>query len=1001
LLEEAFEVPPNERDTWIDKTATGSPHLKSRLKELLLREAGAPTSAFLRTLPKYAAADSTIDKTLSNVEAGTLIGVYRLEREIGRGGMSVVWLANRVEGVNRRVALKLPYLFLHRPQLAARFARECEILAGLTHPSIARLYDAGTTDQGQPFLAMEYVDGIPLIEHCDRRQMGVRERVQLFAAVLAAVQYAHSRLVIHRDLKPSNILVTAANQVALLDFGIAKLTVAGEHGEPELTQLGGPAMTYSYASPEQITGEQLGTASDVYSLGVILYELLSGRRPYQFPEKSRAALLLAMTDYSVPRLTQSITEEQAQRCGTTPSKLKNALSGDLEAIVAKCLRQEPTKRYETADAMREDLMRTLRGEPVAARHGARGYVFGRFVRRHRLAVASGAVLLLSILIGAAGIGWQARIAKREVVRADAASRRATAVKEFLLDIFKQSSMQNPDGAQARQVTAEQLLSIGADRIKDKLREDPEVRGELLDTLGFLYNDLGFPAREVELQRQHLEALHQRGALAESSAEAARSHMRLGRALSDDGKPDEAMVELNTALAISDAAGDTSSMYRAQILFNLGRTAYYSRSMLDPQSQSHLLTALQIVEQHYPQDPLLADITQWLGVFAKLSDDFATAERWQRQSLAATQALDSGKDLFRIGNAYLTLGDTLALDNQFEEAEVDLRRAIDLLTRSAGADHSDTAEAKSRLGEMYAYMGRPAEGAELLREALESQRQTPQGLRNSTETVKTLARLEFTRGRLSEAERLIRQNLAYLREENSNRLRYGVSASNLVPILAAEGKFAEAEQLYGVAEEILRINIGDKSMGYARNLARGADFEYTRGRLEAAAKLYERALEIIAPKTTHLTEESAWARWGLVRASSERAGIAEALAMGQSLLTEVLASPHPETLAIWEANLRGLLGTIFTRSGQAAQGEPHLRRAIVLREGLDDAHSPWLAEARLRLADCLIAQNQFTEAKQLVSQAAAAQKKQLALADLYRAHLQGTQSHLARAISTTR
>jgi tetratricopeptide (TPR) repeat protein len=299
--------------------------------------------------------------------------------------------------------------------------------------------------------------------------------------------------------------------------------------------------------------------------------------------------------------------------------------------------------------------------------------------------------------------------------------------------------------------------------------------------------------------------------------------------------------------------------------------------------------------------------------------------------------------------------------------------------------------------MYAYMGRPVQGAELLRQALESQRQTPQGLRNSTETVKALARLEFTRGRLGEAERLLRENLAYLRDEHSNRLRYGVSASNLVPVLAAEGKFVEAEHLYGVAEEILRVNIGEKSMGYARSLARGADFEYTRGHYDAAADLYQQALKIF-PSGAALTDELAWVQWGLARANSERSQLAEALQLSHSVLDQLRASAHPETLAIWEANLRQLLGSLATRSGQAAQGDAHLRRAVALREGLDDPHSPWLADARLSLADCLLAQNQLTEATQLISQAATGQSSQLALADLYRTHLHNTQISLQRAIS---
>jgi serine/threonine-protein kinase len=263
------------------------------LRALLARRASAETDDILGTLPKFTLAADAADqaRSVASVVDGEIVGAYRLVREIGHGGMSTVWLAVRTdEQIKRPVALKLPHIHLNRQQFADRFARERDILAELTHPNIARLYDAGVTEAGQPFLAIEYIDGMPVTEYCDRRRLPIRARIDLFLQILGAVQYAHSHLVIHRDLKPSNILAAQDGRVTLLDFGIAKLIPEGPASETQLTLLGGRALTPDYASPEQIAGEPLSTSSDVYSLGVVLYELLTGVRPYRLKRDSRGAL---------------------------------------------------------------------------------------------------------------------------------------------------------------------------------------------------------------------------------------------------------------------------------------------------------------------------------------------------------------------------------------------------------------------------------------------------------------------------------------------------------------------------------------------------------------------------------------------------------------------------------------------------------------------------------------------------------------------------------------
>ncbi len=325
----------------------------------------------------------------------SVVGIYRLVREIGHGGMSTVWLAMRTDELTTRpVALKLLHMHLQRAQFADRYARERDILANLTHPNIAHLYDAGISAQGQPFLAMEFVAGETLVQYCESHRLGIEERLGLFLQVLAAVAYAHSQSIIHRDLKPSNILVREGGQVVLLDFGIAKLLVEGTAAETDLTRQAGAALTPEYASPEQIKGEPLGPATDVYSLGVVLYELLSGRRPYAQANSTRRDLEDAVLSADPRRPSEAVAS-------ATPEDLRKALRGDLDAIVLKALHKQPEHRYPTVNAFAEDIRRHLRHEAIRARPDTFGYRLRTFASRHRrlagLSMAAGVMLMTGAL----------------------------------------------------------------------------------------------------------------------------------------------------------------------------------------------------------------------------------------------------------------------------------------------------------------------------------------------------------------------------------------------------------------------------------------------------------------------------------------------------------------------------------------------------------------------------------------------------------------------------
>ncbi|MEP6873107.1 MAG: serine/threonine-protein kinase [Burkholderiales bacterium] len=418
---------------------------------------------------------------------GSRIGPYRLARHLGEGGMAEVWMAQRDDGAfQRTVAIKL--LFRNagsseRDSFAQRFARERDILASLDHPHIAGLHDAGVTPTGQPWLALEYIEGETLTRWCDTQRLGIEARVRLFRQVLMAVQHAHANLVIHRDLKPANILVTAQGEVRLLDFGIAKLMEpeGGALVESELTRMAGRPMTPQYAAPEQLLGQPLTTACDVYALGVVLYELLCGERPYELKLDSAAQLEQSILDVE-PRSPsrRALTEAAVQARGTTSVALHRALASDLDAIVLRALAKQPAQRYSSAEAFRADLDHWLAGEPVEARVPSAAYRLRKFALRHRLAVALsvGAVLsLIGITAVAVVMGLQAR----------EDSARAGAARDFMLGLFKRADQEKARGAD---ITARELLETGRRDVLVRMAAQPRLQAELLQGIGTIQKDMG-------------------------------------------------------------------------------------------------------------------------------------------------------------------------------------------------------------------------------------------------------------------------------------------------------------------------------------------------------------------------------------------------------------------------------------------------------------------------------------------------------------------------------
>ena len=866
LYDEVVELPEHEREARLSLLTGEDAALGQQLRKMLTNPAGAETADLLARGPAF-----EVPAEPAGFAEGDRIGPYRLQRRLGEGGMGEVWLAERHDGLLKRlVALKLPMLGLRRSVLVQRFARERDILSGLAHPNIARLYDAGLADDGQPYLALEYVDGQPVTGHVRAHQMDTREVVRLMLQVIAAVQYAHANLVIHRDLKPSNVLVGADGRAMLLDFGIAKLLQEAqvEAGETELTRVGGRAMTPAYASPEQLSGAPVSIAVDIWSLGVLLYELLGGERPFA---GERQALERAILE-SEPRPPRG-------------------LPADLGTVVLKALKKAPAERYDTAAAFGEDLQRWLDGRPVRAQPDSRWYRTRKFVARNRLGVALAASAGAVVLTASAVSLWQAGVAREQARIAQTEARTAQAVQDFLERIFKTNAGDQDDPVKARQRTAKELLDEGAARIEKELDEAPEAKMRVLATLASIYDDLGEIERTAEMQSRRAELMDRRRP--DEVGQRARAHADLSTTLAVIGRDADSAAHMKLAALIARQVPATDTETLTAV--DMATTQYYA-SRNDPRGleAARRLTARRRLE---PPDLGFADALRMQGELEVAAGLSAEAVKTLDEAAAVAQKLPGGGDYAQIFVRASRAG-ALANAGQGQAAIDDAREALRLAKANTGEVSSTTILSHGVLGRVLTEQGLPTQAMEPI---LEGRRRLAADPKMEAEgDIVSRLRLDEARalrrlGRLEQALARFDEALAGAISSNS-QLRIFWCSIGRAQVLTDQGRLDEAQAALAQARA-LRERLDLQAWGQLLALTQAeAALALARGDNTQAAALWRR-VAADERQSAHRRDAALLAFEAEVALQTEGAGRAAELARrALSACRPVLRNPAWPTIA---------------------------------------------------------------------------------------------------------
>ncbi|MEP0547418.1 MAG: serine/threonine-protein kinase [Rhodothermales bacterium] len=874
LFDHAAALEPDARAAFLDAETADDPALREEVEALLAADADADDYLGRLNLKFVGPA---LESALAQRDAliGSEVGPYRVLRMLGQGGMGAVYLAERADGAfAQTVALKLVRPGL-APDLTTRFLAERRILARLEHPNIARLIDGGVTADGRPWLAMEYAAGEPITDYCDRKQLSVNERLALFEEVCEAVTFAHRNLVVHRDLKPSNILVAesgSGSTVKLLDFGIAKLMEDDDAFAVAETRTGMRVMTPEYAAPEQVRGEPVSTATDVYALGVLLYELLTGRRPYRLASRVRHEVERAILEDEPTRPSTAVGEplpetertttpdtlSQARRADT--AALRRRLSGDLDQIVLTALRKEPDRRYGSAEAFADDVRRHLHGQPVKAQPDTAGYRARKFVRRHRGSVAAAALVFVALAAGLGTALWQADRAEAEAVRAQTEAAKAREVTTFLIDLFETN---NPNESRGDAIPVRDVLERGAVRVLEDLDGEPDVQAALLSAIGEVYRKLGnyeradsllriavasrrtLAASDPDVRRGLGESLlylgsvrREEGAYAEAltlvreadslttlvlgprhpTTLAVRNELAM--VLQQNGQPDQAAALLREIIAVGeeelDPDGDELATYRVNLGGMLAEVGELDEAR--PPLEQGIRTFRTVFG---PDDPRTVAATSSLAYVLKSTGAFNEAEEAYRQVIASL-AVSYGPKHPAVSFVTNNLASLLKERGEYDEADSLYTRAVTNIREAMGPEHPAVLVLEFNRADLARRRG-DLDAAETGHRAVLEARQRVLGPDHPdvAGSYYEIAQLHLAREDAEGAEPLLRQAIAiYEPQMGTDNVATAEAYRALGELLSRRGSYAEADPLLLSAHETFLLK-------------RGRDHEETR---EAASTL---------------------------------------------------------------------------------------------------------------------------------------------------------------------
>jgi serine/threonine-protein kinase len=810
-LEGALEVSGPDRQTFLDRACGNDAALRRELDTLLSAQevCEGPVE---RLASAFRRPPATSDA------APRRIGPYAILRELGRGGMGVVYLARRTDGeYERDVALKVARGAVHEPHMRERILVERQILATLSHRGIATLYDGGVTDDGHPYFTMEYVEGQRIDEFCDANDLSVQARLPLFLQVCEAVAAAHRSLVVHRDLKPGNVLVTDDGSVRLLDFGIAKLLVPVQPGEAT-----GPATRFfsrDFASPEQVAGLPITTTSDVYSLGAMLYFLLTGRSAHRFADDSPAAV------------ERSICVDEPVRPSDAAPARARALRGDLDNILLKALSKEPERRYASVEALADDIRRHLQHLPVAARSEAWSYRVGKFVRRHRVPAIAAILIVATLLAGVVGVVIQAR-------RAQAAAERAQRVSRLLTDLF---ALAEPGRFEHGALTARTLLDQGAARIETELAGDPATQAEMYLVVGRVYANLALHDSAERFLNRSLavnEQTHGPDSVQTAAGAEALAHLYFNRS-------EYARAErlYRRALAIRRLPG-SDPVQLATTLAGLG--AVVSATGRHEQAEPVLREALELRRRAPDESGAgIVDTLYELGLALLRGGRAESAAPLFREAVERARSDPRAPGRIRVGS----LLNLARIVHRFERRPADAvplyHEALSLSRQLFPQDHPETATCLGELARAYRDVDRAVEAEQTAREALAMWRQLHGDRHRETIlSAQTLAEILSDRGADAEAENLFRR---YLRTAQSdlgagNPVTLLVQGS-LADFLAGRGRLREALSLREAELAVAQQAFGEDDVYVARALTALGLLQVDKGNSASAEPFLRRALAV--------------------------------------------------------------------------------------------------------------------------------------------------------------